>query len=109
LGNELALVQDNYLEISGVVCELGETVVSPSGVPHTMLKIDHRSLQTESGHERKVECRIAVQLSGNDFAEQRAWLTLGQHVHVKGFLIKNSYRDDPAWIKLQAKQIVLVD
>ncbi|MBL4794590.1 MAG: primosomal replication protein N [Pseudomonadales bacterium] len=102
-------MQHNQLEISGVICEVGETNRSPSGVPHTRFMIDHRSTQIESGQERKIECRISVLLSGDEYAQERAKLSEGSAVHVVGFLTKNSFRDDPAWTKLLVTKITFLD
>ena len=71
--------------------------------------IDHRSTQLDSGQERRIECRISVQLSGNEYEQERANLFVGQAVYVEGFLTKNSFRDDPSWTKLQVTKIKFLD
>ena len=102
-------MQDNHIEISGVICKVGETSRSPSGVPHTRFMIDHRSTQLESGQERRVECRVSLQLSGDEYAQERERLLVGEAVNLEGFLTKNSFRDDPSWTKLQVTKITFLD
>ncbi|MBL4866358.1 MAG: primosomal replication protein N [Pseudomonadales bacterium] len=102
-------MQHNRLDISGVICRVGETKRSPSGVPHTRFMIDHQSTQLESGRERRIECRISVQLSGDEYAQERGRLLVGKAVHLEGFLTKNSFRDDPSWTKLQVTKITFLD
>lgn len=102
-------VQHNRIEISGVICKVGETMRSPSGVPHTRFMIDHRSTQLESEQERKIDCQISAQLSGDEYVQERSMLIVGKAVHLTGFLTKNSFRDDPAWTKLQVTKITYFD
>ncbi|WP_445426230.1 primosomal replication protein N [Alishewanella sp. HL-SH06] len=96
---------DNYYVLSGAICRHPERSESPAGIPHTVLTLEHRSMQQESGLNRQAYVRMQVVLSGTALQQQTQHLTLGNMIRVAGFLNRHQNRSGQAKLVLHAQQI----
>lgn len=96
---------DNCIVLQGVVCRQPERSESPAGIPHTVLVIEHRSMQQEAGLNRQAYVRMQVVLSGTALQQQAHTLMLGSQVQVSGFLNRHQSRSGQAKLVLHAQQI----
>lgn len=97
-------MEQNRLRITGQVVTIHPVRVSPAGVPHFELVLEHRSRQQEAGHWREARVRLKVMLSGEAWRALVATLAPGQRVIVEGFLAQASHRD-PDSLALQAQTL----
>src|SRR5882672_1866175 len=101
-----ALAQANRVTVSGRLIELDALRHTPAGVPVLKFRLQHDSLQTEAGGERKVSCEIAAVAFERE-AKLLAAAKLGTSVTVNGFLAaKNRSSRTPL---LHATQIEFVE
>jgi primosomal replication protein N len=84
-----ALAQVNQVTVSGRLIELDALRHTPAGVPVLKFRLQHDSLQTEAGGERKVSCEIAAVAFERE-AKLLAAAKLGSSVKVNGFLAAKS-------------------
>lgn len=96
---------DNYFVLSGALCRHPERSESPAGIPHTVLTLEHRSMQQEAGLNRQAYVRMQVVLSGAVLQQHAQHLTLGSMVRVSGFLNRHQSRSGQAKLVLHAQQI----
>ncbi len=92
----------NRVLIDGTVLSIAETRYSPAGVPITKLVLSHCSKQPEGDRLKQVQCQVTVQVIGSEHAPVLATLREGDAVSIQGFLLRNAYREDHAWLKVQA-------
>jgi primosomal replication protein N len=83
------LVQANRVTIAGRLIELDALRRTPAGVPVLKFRLQHDSVQTEAGGERKVSCEIAAVAFERE-ANLLASAKLGSSVKVNGFLAARS-------------------
>jgi len=83
------LVQANRVTIAGRLIELDALRYTPAGVPVLKFRLQHDSVQTEAGGERKVSCEIAAVAFERE-AKLLASAKLGSSVKVNGFLAGRS-------------------
>lgn len=91
--------------LSGVICKTPEHSESPAGIPHTVLVLEHKSIQQEAGLNRQAYARIQVILSGTALAQQTQTLMLGNMVKVTGFLNRHKHQSGQTKLVLHARQI----
>ena len=78
-------MEANEVALSGEITSIEPLRYTPAGIALLSFKLQHRSLQTEAGLKRQVEC----ELNGVAMAEvavSMARLKPGQAVKVSGFL-----------------------
>jgi len=83
---------ENRVLIDGTVSRPPVTRYSPTGVPISRFMLEHDSLQTEAGRDRRVTCRIPVVVAGKELAGAVAKLGAERLVQVEGFLSRDGYR-----------------
>lgn len=86
-------METNQVIISGVVIEVESQRVSPGGIAHQRIVMQHRSRQEEAGQPREVFCRIVVEMRGELVASSQP-LAVNDRIEVNGFLDRASYKDD---------------
>jgi primosomal replication protein N len=86
-------VEKNQVVITGVVIEVESQRVSPGGVAHQRIMLQHRSRQEEAGQPREVFCRLLTELRGELVARAQP-LQVNDRIEVSGFLARASYKDD---------------
>ncbi|MDX3773133.1 primosomal replication protein N [Chromatiaceae bacterium AAb-1] len=96
---------DNYTVLHGMICRHPEHSESPAGIPHTVLVIEHRSMQQEAGLNRQAYVRMQIVMSGIDLQQQARELKSGQYIKVTGFLNRHQSRNGQARLVLHARQI----
>ncbi|WP_075182742.1 primosomal replication protein N [Pantoea sp. 1.19] len=100
---------DNRLTLSGTVCKTPLRKVSPSGIPHCQLVLEHRSQQVEAGFTRQAWCRMPVVISGKAHLAITHSITVGTHLTVSGFISTHQGRNGLNKMVLHAEQIELID
>jgi len=83
------LAQANRVTIAGRLIELDVLRHTPAGIPMLKFRLQHDSVQTEAGGERKVSCEIAAVAFERE-AKLLAAAKLGSNVTVTGFLAAKS-------------------
>lgn len=86
-------MEQNQVVITGVVIEVESQRVSPGGVAHQRIMLQHRSRQEEAGQPREVFCRLLTELRGELVARAQP-LQVNDRIEVRGFLARASYKDD---------------
>ena len=86
-------MEKNQVTITGVVIEVESQRVSPGGVAHQRIMLQHRSRQEEAGQPREVFCRLLTELRG-DLISKSPPLAVNDRIEVTGFLARSSYKDD---------------
>ncbi len=79
----------NAVALTGAVAGVQALRHTPAGIPLQNFRLIHRSRQIEAGHERLVECEIAVVALG-EAALAIADMRDGDSVRVEGFLARRS-------------------
>jgi primosomal replication protein N len=102
-------VTANRLRLSGMVCRTPLQKVSPSGIPHCQLVLEHRSQQEEAGFFRQAWCRMPVIISGQANQAITQHITVGTQITVEGFICSHQGRNGLNKIVLHAEQIELID
>ena len=82
----------NEVVIDGQLLRRGALRYTPAGTPAVDLLIGHRSLQSEAGGERKVQCEIEAVALG-DMAVKLGTLKLNRPLQVSGFLAQRGVND----------------
>lgn len=85
-------MEQNSLQISGILEKQYPPRVSPAGVAHQDFLLQHRSRQREAGSAREARLVLTVHCAG-ELVQQLQALQLGDRVLVTGFLALASYRD----------------
>ena len=83
------MAQANRVTIAGRLIELDALRYTPAGVPMLKFRLQHDSVQTEAGGERKVSFEIAAVAFERE-ARLLASAKLGSSVKVNGFLAARS-------------------
>jgi len=83
------LAQANRVAVAGRLIELDALRHTPAGIPMLKFRLQHDSVQTEAGGERKVSCEIAAVAFERE-AKLLAAAKLGSNVTVTGFLAAKS-------------------
>jgi primosomal replication protein N len=83
------LAQANRITVAGRLIELDALRHTPAGVAMLKFRLQHDSVQTEAGSERKVSCEIAAVAFERE-AKLLAAAKLGSSVKVDGFLAARS-------------------
>ncbi len=83
------MAQANRVTVAGRVIELDALRYTPAGVPMLKFRLQHDSVQTEAGGERKVSFEIAAVAFERE-ARLLASAKLGSSVKVNGFLAARS-------------------
>ncbi|SFN04320.1 restart primosome assembly protein PriB [Izhakiella capsodis] len=99
----------NQLQLSGIVCKTPVRKVSPSGIPHCQLVLEHRSMQVEAGFNRQAWCRMPVVISGSAHQAITHSITVGTQLTVSGFLSTHQGSNGLNKLVLHAEQIELID
>ncbi|VAY02404.1 Primosomal replication protein n [Arsenophonus endosymbiont of Aleurodicus dispersus] len=99
----------NRLVLSGKICNAPIKKVSPAGVPHCQLVIEHRSQQQESGFVRQVWCRITIIASGKKLQQVTHSVTVGSRITVIGFISSHKGANGLTNLVIHAEQIKLID
>ena len=73
------------MALSGELAAIEPLRYTPAGIPRVSFRLTHRSLQTEAGLKRQVECEMGG-VAMADVAVAMARLKPGQAVRVSGFL-----------------------
>lgn len=96
----------NHLALSGQVLRC-RAFTSPAGIPHTVLQLEHRSLQQEADMQRPVYCVIQVILSGQRFNSVTDKLKAGVDIQVSGFIALQQSRNGQNRLVLHAENVEL--
>lgn len=99
----------NRLVLSGIVCRAPLRKVSPSGIPHCQLVLEHRSVQEEAGFNRQAWCQMPVIISGHQNQAITHSITVGTVITVSGFISSHKARNGLTKLVLHAEQIELID
>lgn len=99
----------NRLVLSGTVCRAPLRKVSPSGIPHCQLVLEHRSVQEEAGFNRQAWCQMPVIISGHQNQAITHSITVGTVITVSGFISSHKARNGLIKLVLHAEQIELID
>lgn len=83
------MAQANRVTVAGRLIELDALRYTPAGVPMMKFRLQHDSVQTEAGGERKVSFEI-VGVAFEREAKLLAVAKLGSSVKVNGFLAARS-------------------
>jgi len=100
---------ENSTVISGTLCSNPRHKVSPAGIPHTYIVLDHRSQQLEAGFPRGIYCRITAVLSGTDIQATAQKLVKGSNIKASGYLVWHQGRNGSPKIVLHAHSIELMN
>lgn len=100
---------ENSTVISGTLCSNPRHKVSPAGIPHTYIVLDHRSQQLEAGFPRGIYCRMTVVLSGKDIQSTAKSLVKGSNIKASGYLVWHKGRNGSPKIVLHAHSIELMN
>ena len=100
---------ENSTVISGTLCTSPRHKVSPAGIPHTYIVLDHRSQQLEAGFPRGIYCRMTVVLSGKDIQTTAQRLVKGSNIKASGYLVWHQGRNGSPKIVLHAHSIELMN
>ena len=96
---------DNFLRLAGIVAEKPTFKVSPSGVEHCNLTIEHRSLQEEAGLPRNAFCYMPVAISGLLASQLKNKLSKGMQIRVSGFITYHQSKNKLGKLVLHAQYI----
>ncbi len=66
---EAASASVNQVTLAGHIVSALKTRTAPSGIRISRFTLQHQSVQTEAGHDKKVDCRIIV-IAVGDVAEK---------------------------------------
>ena len=77
----------NRFALDAILTERGDLRHTPGGVPAIDCELVHRSMQTEAGGERRVECEVHAVAFG-DVARDLAGIAEGTAVHCEGFIAR---------------------
>ena len=100
---------DNSTVLGGTLCSSPRRKVSPAGIPHTYIVMDHRSQQTEAGFSRGVYVRMTVVISGNEMQTIAKKLVKGSNIKASGYLVWHQGRNGSPKIVLHAHSIELMN
>ncbi len=100
---------ENSTVLSGTLCASPRKKVSPAGIPHTYLVLDHRSQQVEAGYPRDIYCRMTVVLAGKDKQMSDVKLVKGCNIKASGYLVWHQGRNGQPKIVLHAHSIELMN
>ncbi len=95
---------DNRTIIEGRIGDIGQTRVTPAGLPITRIRLEHHSTQRDAGLDRRVSLSLTVVCSGEALHRQLTGLAPGAAVRVGGFLAQAGYRHGSE-LELYAKRI----
>ena len=76
---------DNAVTLAGTLVQVEPLRHTPAGLPLLQFKLAHKSMQTEAGFKRQVECEMNCVALG-ELAHLLAKSTAGADVSVTGFL-----------------------
>jgi len=79
----------NAVALRGQLTEVEPLRHTPAGIPLLHFRLQHRSLKSEAGFQRQVECELSAVAMG-EVAVRLARLTAGRTVNVSGFLNRRS-------------------
>lgn len=85
-------MEQNTLNLTGVVMHQSPVRTSPAGVPHQDWRLEHRSRQQQVGRMREARLSLGVHLAG-ELVGQSQGVKPGDRVRVTGFLAQASHRD----------------
>ena len=100
---------ENSTVISGILCSSPRHKVSPAGIPHTYIVMDHRSQQVEAGLPRGIYCRMTIVLSGKDNQLIAKKLVKSSNIKASGYLVWHKGRNGSPKIVLHAHSIELMN
>lgn len=95
-------MEHNRVELTGRIVRIDPLRLSPSGVPHRDLEMEHRSLQMDEGGRREVRFNIIVRISGRVLNQVASQMAVGERICVYGCLGKMSHRDTKIVLSAQA-------
>ncbi|WP_435276036.1 primosomal replication protein N [Psychrobium sp. nBUS_13] len=100
---------ENSSVLTGILCTSPRKKVSPAGIPHTYIVMDHRSQQTEAGFPREIYCRMTVVISGKENQITNNKLVKGSNIKASGYLVWHQGRNGSPKIVLHAHSIELMN
>lgn len=105
MGTEEASANVNQITLAGNIVSTLHTRIAPSGIQITRFTLQHQSIQTEAGHDKKVDCRIIV-IAVGDVAESIP----GQDasIMVRGFISYESRDKIETRLVLHAQEITVL-
>lgn len=95
--------------LTGTLCTSPRKKVSPAGIPHTYIVMDHRSQQVEAGFPRGIYCRMTVVISGKENQITSNKLVKGSNIKARGYLVWHQGRNGQPKIVLHAHSIELMN
>ena len=75
----------NAVTLDGTIAELEPLRHTPAGLPLIEFRLAHRSIQTEAGFRRQIECEVRCVAMG-EAATEVSRLRQGAQIRVTGFL-----------------------
>ncbi|WP_133405637.1 primosomal replication protein N [Parashewanella tropica] len=96
----------NHLSLSGEIARL-KRLKSPSGIPHWVILLEHKSQRYEADMLRNIYLQMKVVLSGERFALIAESLEAGMEVKVDGFISLQTSRNGQQKTVLHAEQVEL--
>ncbi|BGI51041.1 MAG: primosomal replication protein N [Arsenophonus endosymbiont of Ceratovacuna japonica] len=102
-------MNSNKLVLTGKICHIPIRKISPSGVPHCQLVIEHNSQQLEVNFYRKVWCRINIIASGQKLQQFTRNIIINNIIIVTGFISSYNNANGLSNLVLHAKKIELID
>jgi len=96
--------QKNSLVIDGFIRKIDTTRYTAAGEPVIKFILEHAS-QSNDVSRREVNCQIGVQLIGKPLCRSFEGFALDDLISVKGFLTRNSYREELSWVIIEALAI----
>ena len=102
---EAASASVNQVTLAGQIVSTLNTRTAPSGIRISRFTLQHQSVQTEAGHDKKVDCRIIV-IAVGEVAEQLP--KQDASIVVRGFISYESRDKIETRLVLHAQQIVVL-
>jgi primosomal replication protein N len=99
-------VQTNRLLLDARLAARGDLRFTPAGIPALDFSLEHESMQTEAGIERRVACELAAVALG-PVAKELASVSLGAPIRCNGFLVRR-YRTGTS-VALHVNEFELID
>ena len=101
--------ETNQLVLAGTVISEIKSRNTPAGIPVTRFTLEHESLQSEAGNDRKVKCRIAVTALGEQVHKDIQGINRNAMIRVDGFISYESSQQMETRLILHAQQIEVLN
>ena len=103
------MLAENSTVLTGTLCTSPRKKISPAGIPHTYIVMDHRSQQIEAGFSRGIYCRMTVVISGKELQIASNMLVKGSNIKASGYLVWHQGRNGSPKIVLHAHSIEMIN